>query len=307
MLMIIGAGGSDVEPEVEMTATDTPSGVGLTALAIARGRAAEHTRPDRLFSDPWAAAFLDHHAATETSPKPGHGGGDGAEFMAGYFALRTRFFDDYLRAATAAGCRQVVLLAAGLDTRAFRMPWPAGTRLFELDLPDTVRFKERVLTAQGAVPECERVVVPGDLRENWAATLTRQGFRPDRPTAWLAEGLLVYLTETQNNTLLSTISALSCPGSHLGAEHVNPDTLTLPPFQPALAAFARIGAPWRSAVADPHRWLAQHGWHARTTDPAHLARGHGRPVPPAMDPDVVGTARLWLIHAENPGNDFRAE
>ncbi|ATY16609.1 SAM-dependent methyltransferase [Amycolatopsis sp. AA4] len=272
-----------------MPETDVPSGVGRTALAIARGRAAEQLRPDRLFSDPWAAAFLDGDVGPETGP--------GSEFMAGYFALRTRFFDDYLRTAVAAGCRQVVLLAAGLDTRAFRLPWPADTRLFELDLPDTVRFKEKVLTTRGAEPACAREVVPVDLRDDWSAALLRQGFRPDRPTAWLAEGLLVYLTESENDALLAAVSALSAPGSHFGAEHINPDTLTLPPFQPALAAFARIGAPWRSAVADPRQWLARHGWQARITDPAELARSLDRPVPPAMDPATVDTARLWLIEA----------
>ncbi|MER7453457.1 SAM-dependent methyltransferase [Nocardia beijingensis] len=268
------------------------SGLGLTALAIARSRAEEHDRPDRLFADPLAQLFLPSGGTV--------GGGGSSEFMRGYFALRTRFFDDCVRGMAESGCRQVVLLGAGLDTRAFRMGWPAGARLFELDLPDTLAHKEKVLVERGAVASCHRVVIPADLRTDWLDLLVEHGLRSDQPTAWLAEGLLMYLTEEENRALLTAVGALSGQGSMLAVEHVNPETLALPQFQPVLDAFARIGAPWRSAVHDPHRWLAASGWRAEVTDPAVLARGLGRPVPPAMDPEVIGAARLWLIRATWP-------
>src|SRR5260370_37820022 len=116
----------------------------------------------------------------------------GAVFYA-HAVIRTRFFDDYLSAATAARCRQVVLLAAGLDTRAFRLAWPKDTRVFEVDLPDVLAFKDTVLAARNAVPRCERTAVPADLRVDWTATLAEAGFaRVSRP-AWLAAGLPLYL------------------------------------------------------------------------------------------------------------------
>jgi hypothetical protein len=105
--------------------------------------------------------------------------------------IRTRFFDDYLTAAIAARCHQVVLLAAGLDTRALRLAWPAGTRVFEIDLPGVLSFKDSVLAAQGAVPRCERIKVPADLCTDWTAALAEAGFDRSTPAAWLAEGLLI--------------------------------------------------------------------------------------------------------------------
>ena len=131
-----------------------PAGVGLTALAVADARARETDRPDRLFDDPFAHLFIDHAGAAFT-PVPSEGGVDIRAMRAEYVAIRTRYFDDALLTATAAGCRQVVLLAAGLDTRAFRLAWPGATHLFELDVPDVLAFKSRVLDAHQAQPTSE--------------------------------------------------------------------------------------------------------------------------------------------------------
>ncbi|MEV4259539.1 SAM-dependent methyltransferase, partial [Spirillospora sp. NPDC049652] len=136
-------------------------GVGRTALGVARMRAAEHRRPDRLFTDPFAAAF-----AAAGPPAPPGRDGPMRDLLILQVIVRTRFYDDYLRAAADAGIRQVVLLAAGLDTRAFRLDWPAGTRLFEVDLPDVLAFKAATLA--DAEPRCERAAVAADLREEWA-------------------------------------------------------------------------------------------------------------------------------------------
>jgi methyltransferase (TIGR00027 family) len=159
-------------------------GVGKTALGVAVVRARESRREDRLFDDPYAQAFVAAAPGAFPDGRPETGGrratpGPLASLGAAFYAhavIRTRFFDDYLTTAATAGCGQVVLLAAGLDTRAFRLAWPAGTRLFELDPPDVLTFKESVPAACGAVPRCERVTVPADLREDWPRALASSGF-----------------------------------------------------------------------------------------------------------------------------------
>src|SRR5690606_10582605 len=126
----------------------------------------------------------------------------------------------YLLSAARAGCHQVVLLAAGLDARAFRLPWPTGVRLWEADLPEVFAFKEPVLADRGATPLCERTVVPVDLREDWTRTLREDaGFDPHQPTAWLIEGLLMYLDEGERNLLLERVGALSSAGSRIELDH----------------------------------------------------------------------------------------
>lgn len=129
---------------------------------------------------------------------------------------RTVFLDELVIAACADGARQVVLLGAGFDTRAFRLPWPPGVRCFELDTQDVLDSKQQVLTAQHAVPGCERITISGDLRDDWPAALRAAGLRPDEPTAWVAEGLLVYLSPDDVDQLLDRVTDLSAPGSRLG-------------------------------------------------------------------------------------------
>src|SRR5262249_15966239 len=135
-----------------------------------------------------------------------------------YVAIRTRFFDDELRAACTAGCRQVVLLAAGLDTRAFRLEWPGGPRRFALAVAGVQAVKGRWLADHGAAASWERGVVVADLREDWPATLRAAGFAPAHPTAWLAEGILMYLAEPERDALLDAIGACSAPASRLALE-----------------------------------------------------------------------------------------
>jgi len=142
----------------------------------------------------------------------------GAAFYA-HGVIRTRFFDEFLTRAVAGKCRQVVLLAAGLDTRAFRLTWPKPVRLYEIDLPDVLAFKHEVLTRSGASPRCERTVVPADLRADWPARLEKAGFSADQPAAWLTEGLMLYLTASQAASLLCAVSRLSAPVSRLSFEH----------------------------------------------------------------------------------------
>lgn len=270
-----------------------PEGVSLTAVVIARARARESRRPDRLFHDPLSSAFTSAAAPASSLCDSGEAQDMGSD----YFVLRTRFFDDYVLDACGTGCRQVVILAAGLDARAFRLAWPVGVRVYEVDFPSLLSFKEGVIAAVSAIPTCERVIVPTDLCDDWYAALLSVGFHLEQPTCWLAEGLLMYLTPEHNNGLLARIGPLSAPGSRLALEHINQQYRDLPQMRPAHGWLESIGAPWRSHLDDPCGWLGGHGWQAEVLHPAELARRHGRPIPELVHPAVIGAGRAWLVSA----------
>jgi len=264
--------------------TESLPAVGRTAVGVAALRALESHRPDRLFDDPYAAAFYEAGRsvlpeASEDRTRDGLG-----PIFAAQVAIRTRFYDDYLLSA---GCAQVVLLAAGLDARAFRLAWPPGTRLFELDLPEVLAFKDQVLTGQGAEPSCERVVVPADLREDWASALRAGGFDPSVPTAWLAEGLLVYLSYEDADAMLTTVSELSAPSSRVSFEHRPADAPDgLLARARATPAGERVTRLWLGGLRDrAPEWLRDHGWQPTTYTRAELAEDYGRP---ASDDQAVG-------------------
>ncbi|WP_035797087.1 SAM-dependent methyltransferase [Kitasatospora mediocidica] len=261
-----------------MTTHGIPEGVGHTALGVARARAIESRRPDRLFDDPYAAAFVTAAYGEPAEPKPGEVA-PGLVAMARHLVVRTRFFDDYLLRATAEGCTQVVVPAAGLDTRAFRLPWPDGVSLFEIDLPEISAFKERVLAEQGAVPACRRSSLVADLREDWAAVLTGAGFDPAARSVWLIEGLLIYLDAADAARLLTVVGELSAPGSRLalthGAGRRDRELRGQDQVAPELAAVAAL---WRGGLdEDPVDWLARDGWQAVRHDRAEAAASYGRP------------------------------
>jgi methyltransferase (TIGR00027 family) len=255
------------------------AGVGGTALGVARVRAAESRRPDRLFDDPYAEAFV----AAAGEQAPGTDGVPRENVVLNFInsvIVRTRFFDDYLLDACAGGCRQVVLLAAGLDTRAFRLAWPDGTQLFELDLPDVLAFKQDVLGARGAQPRCPRVGLPVDLREDWPAALTGAGFQPTVPTAWLIEGLLIYLSAAEADRLLTAVDRLSAPGSQISCEHGTVRDSGLLDQARALPAMDRYTRLWKGGLGEgTPGWFTRHGWTVRQDERATLAASYGRPVP----------------------------
>ena len=266
--------------------TEALDALGRTAVGMALVRAGESRRPDRLFDDPYASAFAAAMPgafaalAGEHGRGGGPGGGVGAAFAV-HGAVRTRFFDDLLLAAARDGCGQVVLLAAGLDARAFRLDWPAGTRLFEIDLPDVLDMKGPVLGARGAVARCERTVVRADLRGDWPARLRAAGFDPAARTSWLAEGLLIYLSRAEAERLLADVGTLSAAGSRLAFEHgaVAGGALARAAALPAMAPYASL---WKGGVgADADRRLAAHGWTPRFHPLAVVAEGYGRPLPDA--------------------------
>jgi methyltransferase (TIGR00027 family) len=266
--------------------------IGRTAFEVAALRAAEDHRADRLFADPYAAVFLEEAGYPAT---PQRAKQDFVAIMREQVAVRTRFLDEALTAATAEGYRQVVLVASGMDSRAWRLDWPEGTELYELDQPEVLRFKADVMTAES--PRCVTRAVSVDLREDWTTELVRAGFQPDRPTVWLVEGLLYSLDETAADRLLAMITSVSAQGSRLAFDHIE--------NSPALvAALTRMNpdlAPlWQTGPSDPAAWLRRHGWQPDLHDVASLAREHGRRLHPDYDPAEGGTAHAWLGRALLP-------
>jgi methyltransferase (TIGR00027 family) len=206
---------------------DLASSVGATATMVAAARAAASRRPDPVINDPFAEPLV-RAVGLELFTKVASGEldfddvDDGAGFprMVDTFAARARFYDDYFAAAGSAGVRQVVIVASGLDARPYRLSWPTGTTLYEIDQPEVIEFKTATLSGLGAVPAAEHRPVGIDLREDWPAALQRAGFDATQPTAWLAEGVLIgFLPPEAEVRLLDNVTALSAAGSKFAADY----------------------------------------------------------------------------------------
>ena len=208
---------------------DLASSVGATATMVAAGLAAATKDPRGLINDPFAEPLvravgvdffiklmdgeLDLTAFEGFSPER-------AQAMVDGMAVRTKYFDEYILNATATGVRQAVILASGLDARAYRLPWPDGTVVYELDQPQVIEFKTTTLAGLGAQPTATRRTIPIDLRSDWPAALQAAGLDAAAPTAWLAEGLLIYLPSEAQDRLFDNITAISVPGSTIATEYV---------------------------------------------------------------------------------------
>src|SRR5882672_8757312 len=205
---------------------DLASSVGATATMVAAARALASKEADPLIQDPYAerlvrAVGIDFFiklvdGVISTSDIDD---GGAAQLMTGMMAVRTRFFDDFFIDATEAGVRQAVILASGLDSRAYRLTWPDGTVVYEIDQPQVIEAKTATMADIGATPTAERRAVAVDLREDWPEALRRSGFDTSQPTAWSAEGLLVYLPPEAQDRLFDEITKLSAPGSQLATEY----------------------------------------------------------------------------------------
>jgi methyltransferase (TIGR00027 family) len=206
---------------------DLATSVGATATMVAAQRAL--SSDEKLIDDPYAAPLvravgIDVYVRLVNGEIPVGGESEfDPERMARGMACRTRFYDQFFLDATNGGVGQAVLLASGLDARAYRLPWPVGTVVYEVDMPDVIEFKSLTLGELGAEPKAERRTVAVDLRDDWATALRAAGFDPQAAAAWSAEGLLVYLPDAAQDALFDNITALSAPGSQLAFEFV-PDT-----------------------------------------------------------------------------------
>ncbi len=214
---------------------DLASSVGATATGVAASRALASKQPNPLINDPFADALvkavgLDYCNRMADGELESDDPLFSHQRICEQIAVRTRFFDDLFTSAASSGIRQAVILASGLDTRAYRLPWPPDAVVFEIDQPQVVEFKSGVLADLGATAAADRRTVAIDLRDDWPTALRDSGFDPTRPTAWIAEGLLIYLPPDAQDRLFDNITALSAPGSRLATEHMDiqgsPEELT---------------------------------------------------------------------------------
>lgn len=198
----------------------------------------------------------------------------------------------------------MVLAASGLDTRAFRLDWPSGTRLYEMDLPEVLDVKDAVIEDSGARESCERRTVKVDLEEEiWPEALLASGYTADEPSVWLIEGLLFYLPGPAVHGLLEKVTTLAASGSLLGLDLMNRNLLFSPMAWPQLATLARRGAQGRFGTNVPEALLAGHGWEAEVTQPGEDGANHGRWSRPVAPRQVPGLPRSFLVKARRrPGS-----
>jgi methyltransferase (TIGR00027 family) len=257
------------------------SSVGATATMVAASRAVASQGPDALLDDPLAdplvravgldpfVRIIDGEIDFEDDPLFNR------KARAQQITVRTRFFDNFFTDATSDGVRQAVILASGLDTRAYRLRWPAGTVVYEIDQPQVIAFKTDTLAGLGAAPTADRRTISIDLREDWPTALREGGFDVTQPTAWSAEGLLPYLPPEAQDRLFDNITALSAPGSRLATEHVpDPNAFSDERLERISERWQRFGFNLnaadlfyrgeRSVVVD---YLTTHGWQV-TAHPA---------------------------------------
>ncbi len=248
--------------------------VGATATMVAASRAVASQGPDALLDDPWAdplvravgldifVRIIDGEVNFEDDALMNR------TTRVHQMTVRTRFFDDFFTGATKEGIRQAVILASGLDTRAYRLAWPAGTVVYEIDQPEVIAFKTDTLAELGATPTAQRRTIAIDLRDDWPAALREGGFDVTQPTAWSAEGLLPYLPPEAQDRLFDNIASLSAPGSRLATEHVaDPNAFTDERLQTITERWRSFGFDLdagdlfyrgqRSVVVD---YLRSHGW-----------------------------------------------
>jgi methyltransferase (TIGR00027 family) len=266
----------------------------MVAAARAMASNAEHPLIDDPFAAPLVRAvgvdLFTRLASGDLRPEDLDDDADaGMQRMTDNMAVRTKFFDEFFLDATAAGIRQAVILAAGLDSRAYRLRWPAGTVVYEIDQPDVIEFKTRALADLGAKPTADRRTVAIDLRYDWPSALIEAGFDPNQPTAWSAEGLLGYLPPEAQDRLLDTITEISAPGSRFGTE-------SAPNIDPAdhdqlIQRMQSAAQRWRDHGFDldiselvylgdrneAESYLADHGWQITGSSINELFAANGLP------------------------------
>jgi methyltransferase (TIGR00027 family) len=294
---------------------DLASSVGATATMVAAARAMATTAENALINDPFAEPlvravgvdFFTRLVTGELRPEDLDSDSEsvGMQRMTDNMAVRTKFFDEFFVSATEGGIRQAVILASGLDSRAYRLAWPAGTTVYEIDQPDVIEFKTRTLAELGAEPTAERRTVAMDLRYDWPSALIEEGFDPNQPTAWSAEGLLGYLPPDAQDRLLDTITELSAPGSRVAVESV--PTIDPDDHEKAIERMKAASDRWRDHGFDldfvelvylgdrneAASYLGDHGWQLSRNSVNELFAANG--LPPVEDEEVANFGELQYV------------
>jgi methyltransferase (TIGR00027 family) len=264
---------------------DITESVGATALGVAMVRAAESNCDCPLFTDRYAQFFVD--AATERGWKPS-GVAKRLPIIRGYAAARTKWFDEFFIAAGANGIDQAVILAAGLDARAWRLPWVNGSVVYEIDQPQVLAFKADTLAARGARPTIRYQAVSIDLRSDWPTALREAGFDPSTPTAWSAEGLLPYLPAAGQDLLFERIVKLSARGSRVAVEALSPSFFD-PEYLERRRQYMRGDGPdipdlwFIEERTDLMAWLGERGWAITAIEAPKLMERYDRLPAPELE------------------------
>jgi methyltransferase (TIGR00027 family) len=309
-------------PRTDNDSWDITQSVGATALGVAAARAAETESENPLINDPFARVFVDAAGegmwsiyanptlmakVIELEPDVG----TRIQLMIDFMATRTAFIDEFFLGAADAGVRQVVILAAGLDARSWRLPWPDGTVIYELDQPKVLDFKTATLQQHGAHPTARLVNIAIDLRQDWPKALQEAGFDASRPTAWSAEGLVRYLPSQGQDLLFERIHSLSAAGSQLAtnvpsAGFSDPELVQrqhddMRRVRATVAKLVDIDIPDDNDIWYPEErtpvdsWLREHGWDVSAEDFAELMARYSRNIPgdakDAMPPTLFVSAQ----------------
>lgn len=283
------------------------SSVGRTALLVALGRALETRRDDALIDDPFAESLVRAAGDADLTPdavaKRAQDDPDmtrSLQFLTDMMAARTLRIDAEITAANVDRCRQLVLLASGLDARAARIPWAPGTTVFEVDQPAVIGFKDEVFDEVGARPSATRVSVACDLRDDWLAALHGAGLTDDVPTFWLAEGLLPYLRPADQERLLATITAVAPAGSVLQFDTTS-GPIDTTDFDVDASGFGVTVEDLflDTGEFDAQAWLADHGWEASSEPVVSVLGENGRGTGITSDERysaMIGKVRIVTAH-----------
>ena len=303
-------------PRTNDDSWDITQSVGATALGVAAARAAETESDHPLINDPFARVFIDAagkgmwsvYADPDVTAKlvemePGVQ--NRLQLMVDFMATRTAFFDEFFLGAADAGVRQVVILASGLDARSWRLPWPDGTVVYELDQPKVLEFKEATLREHGAHPTAQLVNIPIDLRQDWPKALQEAGFDSSRPSIWSAEGLVRYLPAQAQDLLFERINSLSAPGSWLasnvpGEGFTDPDKVRAQRednqrirataaklIDAEITDFDDLWYPEERTPVDA--WLAERGWDVTALSFPELMARYSRSIPQGAEDSMPPT------------------
>lgn len=268
----------------------TKQAVAATGLLVAAMRAEESARDDALFSDPFAERLAGDEGRRLLAESGAETGQSSAPIV-----VRTRLFDEALMRVHIDGVVQVVILAAGMDARSYRLPWHDGTTVYEVDQPQVIAIKDERLV--GEQPRCRRVGVGVDLADDWPKVLQSQGFNSTSRTVWLIEGLLQYIDASDVDRLFGRVDALSAPDSVLLYDVIGTTLLEAPFLRSTLEFMKKLGAPWIFGSDTPAALVEDRGWTATVTDMAEPGNKWKRWAHPVIPADVPGAPRGYFIEA----------